>query len=82
MTLSSRQRGGQGPSEPDDADDEPGDVVADVAAVPGAQHVGTGRERATYKWPIGRVYSLAFAPDGLRLAAGGDEGRVVVWDLE
>jgi WD40 repeat protein len=42
----------------------------------------TGRERTTFKWPVGRVYSLAFAPDGLRLAAGGDRGSVVVWDLE
>ena len=42
----------------------------------------TGRERETFKWPIGRVCCLAFAPDGLRLAAGGDLGSVVVWDLE
>jgi WD40 repeat protein len=42
----------------------------------------SGRERATFKWPIGRVYCLAYAPDGLRLAAGGDQGSVVVWDLD
>ena len=42
----------------------------------------TGRERTTFRWPIGRVYCLAYAPDGLRLAAGGDEGKTVVWDLE
>ena len=42
--------------------------------------MGSGRERDDFKWPIGRVYSLVFAPDGLRLAAGGDVGRVVVWD--
>lgn len=42
----------------------------------------TGRERASFKWPIGRIYSLSYAPDGLRLAAGGDQGAVVVWDLE
>ena len=42
----------------------------------------TGRERETFRWPIGRVYCLAYAPDGLRLAAGGDEGKTVVWDLE
>ena len=41
----------------------------------------TGRERETFRWPIGRVYSLASAPDGLRLAAGRDVGGVVVWDL-
>ena len=44
--------------------------------------VATGRERANYKWDIGRVYCVTYAPDGLRLAAGGDLGRVVVWDAE
>ncbi len=28
------------------------------------------------------VYCVTYAPDGLRLAAGGDLGRVVVWDAE
>lgn len=42
----------------------------------------TGRERETFRWPIGRVYCLTYAADGLRLAAGGDIGGVVVWDLE
>ena len=42
----------------------------------------SGRERATFKWPIGRIYSLAYAPDGLRLAAGGDLGHTIVWDME
>ena len=42
----------------------------------------TGRARATFRWPIGRVYCLAYAPDGLRLAAGDDTGTVVVWDME
>ena len=35
-----------------------------------------------YNWDIGRVYCVTYAPDGLRLAAGGDLGRVVVWDAE
>jgi len=30
----------------------------------------TGRERTTYRWPVGRVLCLTYAPDGLRLAAG------------
>lgn len=42
----------------------------------------TGKERANYQWDIGRVYCVTYAPDGLRLAAGGDLGRVVVWDAE
>lgn len=42
----------------------------------------TGREQTTFRWPIGRVYCLSYAPDGLRLAAGGDLGSVIVWDME
>ena len=44
--------------------------------------VATGLERANYNWDIGRVYCVTYAPDGFRLAAGGDLGRVVVWDAE
>lgn len=44
--------------------------------------VATGKERANYLWDVGRVYCVTYAPDGLRLAAGGDLGRVVVWDAE
>ena len=42
----------------------------------------SGAERACFKWPAGKVYSLAYAPDGLRLAAGTDQGKVVVWDVD
>jgi len=42
----------------------------------------TGRERTSFRWPIGRVTCLAYAPDGLRLAAGGDLGKIVMWDME
>jgi WD40 repeat protein len=41
---------------------------------------GSLRERATFSWPIGRVYSLAFAPDGMTAAAGG-ETDILVWDV-
>ena len=40
------------------------------------------RVLATYSWGIGKMYSVAFAPDGLRAAAGGDSGQVVIWDVD
>lgn len=42
----------------------------------------TGDVRATFDWGIGKIHSVAFAPDGLTCAAGGDNGQVVVWDVE
>jgi WD40 repeat protein len=42
---------------------------------------GDVRERATFAWPIGKVYSLAFSPDGMTAAAGGDTD-ILVWDVD
>jgi WD40 repeat protein len=41
----------------------------------------TGRERAAFDWEIGEVFAVAFAPDGMRAAAGG-EADIAVWDLD
>lgn len=41
----------------------------------------TGAELQTYEWGIGKLRAVAFAPDGLTCAAGGDEA-VVVWDCD
>lgn len=40
-----------------------------------------GCEQASYPGGIGRILCLAYAPDGLRLAGGGDSG-VVLWDMD
>jgi WD40 repeat protein len=43
--------------------------------------VAAGRERAAFDWRIANVYAVAFAPDGMRAAAGG-RTDVVVWDVD
>jgi WD40 repeat protein len=43
---------------------------------------GTGGERRTYDWNIGRATAIAFAPDGLTCAVGGSKGQIVVWDVD
>ena len=42
----------------------------------------TGLERMSYAWPTERVQAVVYAPDGLRAAAAGQSGAVVVWDME
>jgi WD40 repeat protein len=42
----------------------------------------TWQEHTTYTWQIGRLLNIAFAPDGLRAAAGSDQGQIVIWDVE
>jgi WD40 repeat protein len=44
--------------------------------------VASGREVRSFAWPLGKVLSVAFAPDGTLAAAGGDKGQVVVWDVD
>lgn len=42
----------------------------------------TWTQTDSYDWQIGKLTCLDVAPDGLRYAAGGSSGKVVVWDAE
>lgn len=42
----------------------------------------TWEERSRITWDVGALLNIAFAPDGLRAAAGSDRGHVVIWDVE
>lgn len=41
-----------------------------------------GNRLASFSWNIGQLGAVAFAPDGLTCAVGGEEGRIVIWDLD
>ena len=38
--------------------------------------------KADFAWRIGQVLDVTFAPDGMRAAASGRSGKVVVWDVD
>jgi WD40 repeat protein len=42
----------------------------------------SGVERKAFDWQIGKLYCVAFSPDGLMCAACGAKGQVVVWDVD
>jgi hypothetical protein len=44
----------------------------------------TGEVRQSFKWAKKPqpLYSVAFAPDGLTCAAGGENGKVILWDVD
>jgi hypothetical protein len=44
--------------------------------------VQTGRQTAAFAWEIGALKAVALAADGMKAAASGDSGTIVVWDVE
>jgi hypothetical protein len=44
----------------------------------------TGAVKQSFRWSKKPkpLYSVAFAPDGLTCAAGGENGRLVIWDVD
>jgi WD40 repeat protein len=42
----------------------------------------TWQEARAFTWELGKMRSVSFSPDGLRLAAGTEKGQVVIWDVD
>lgn len=45
-------------------------------------NVGTWEELLAFRWPVGPVASVNFSPDGTLAVAVGQQGRILVWDVD
>lgn len=57
-------------------------AVADGSPTLRVYDTDTGTVAREYDWGIGRIHCITFSNDGAMGAAGGDKGKVVVWDVE
>jgi WD40 repeat protein len=63
----------------------PGGGTVLTAAMDGTVRLwdaNTGAEQRSFDWGIGKVRIAAISPDGTTCAAGSDDGRLVVWDVD
>jgi WD40 repeat protein len=44
--------------------------------------IATHKQIRAYRWPISKLHSVAFSPDGTLAVAGGDRGQLVAWDVD
>jgi WD40 repeat protein len=75
---------------------EPGGLLTAAAFHPGSNYFATGHRGGLLRfwdverwqsdlemdWGTGRVQSLAFSPDGTLGAVAGEQGEIIVWDVD
>jgi WD40 repeat protein len=72
------------------------DIVSSVSVSPDGRSLLSGgfdgtvrlwdvqavKERAALNWNLGKLFDVAFAPDGMRAAVCGAKPTIIVWDVE